>query len=646
MNMDALNRMAIRGFLESMKNQAKGSQLHIVVILLILVTIAAYLPALRADFVNYDDEQYVTRNPHVQTGLTANGFKWAFNVGYECNWHPLTWISHMLDRQAFGPGPVGPHAVNLLLHLANTILLLLVLNSMTKSLWKSAFVAALFAVHPMHVESVAWVAERKDVLSALFWMLTMWAYMRYTEAPGLKRYIVVVVLFALGLMSKPTLVTLPLVLLLLDYWPLGRWSGATLRMIREKLPLFVMSAASCVVTYLAQQRGGAVMSVSALPFSQRAANALTAYVSYVGKMLWPAKLAVQYPHPYLTPVWQAAGAAMILVVITVFVIRLARSRPYLVVGWLWYLIVLLPMIGLVQVGDQAIADRYTYISFIGLFVILVWGAFDLFGSRFATSPNSRVVSILVIITLAVCTWRQCAYWHDSVSLWKHTLAVTSKNSIAHYSLGVAYGELGRRADAIAEYKRAIRIRPKYSAAYYDLGVAYGELGRYVDAVEAYQQAISAKPEVAEAHNNLAISYGKLGMYAGAIDEYNEAIRINPEYFEAHYGLALILMKEGFADEAEKHLREAIRIKPTYASAYNNLGILLGGRKRYDEAASCFAKAVKYRPDYPEAHSNLAIALFAAGRYQESYKEIDDSRRYGVKFPSGFLKALSAKSPAR
>lgn len=549
-----------------MKRWNQVSQYQVAAILL-LVTTAAYLQVFRAGFVNYDDESYVTANPHVQSGLTAEGFKWAFNVGYEGNWHPVTWISHMLDCQLFDLSPIGPHAANLLLHLANTLLLLLILSRMTGSLWRSAFVAALFAVHPLHVESVAWVAERKDVLSTLFWFLTMWAYVRYAESPSLKWYGVVTIFFALGLMSKPTLVTLPLVLLLLDYWPLGRWSEASRRerwrLVWQKLPLFAMSLASGVMTYVAQHEGGAIRTAIELPLLSRIANALVAYLSYIGKMLWPAKLAVFYPHPVSVPVWHVLAAILFVVTVTALVIRSAGSRPYLVVGWLWYLIVLAPMIGLVQVGDQAIADRYTYVSLIGLFIAIAWGIAERMGEwgkgrmgdpdlpvrPFPHSPILCLPALLVILTLAVCTWRQTGYWTDSVKLWTHTLAVTTGNAVGHYNLGLELQTLGRTEEAVDQYEQAIRMNPNDAEARNNLGAAYGALGRIDEAIDEYKQAIGINPDYANAHNGLGAAYGQLGETRKAVDAFKEAIRLDPDLAEAQVNLAVALLADGRLAEA-------------------------------------------------------------------------------------------------
>jgi len=630
-----------------MKTRSKDSQLHIVILLLLLVTIAAYLQVLRADFVNYDDDRYVTENPHVQSGLTAEGFKWAFNIGYEGNWTPLTWISHMLVRQIFGPGPAGPHAVNLLMHVANTLLLLLVLYRMTRSLWKSAFVAALFAVHPMNVESVAWVAERKDVLSTLFWLLTMWAYVRYSEVPNSKRFAVMLVFFALGLMSKPTLMTLPFVLLLLDYWPLGRWADAPRherwRLVRQKLPLFAMSLASSVVAYLAQQRGGAIRTVAELPLSSRITNALTAYVSYVAKMFWPAKLAVFYPHPGDTPIWHVLAAVVILAAVTALAIRSARSHPYLIVGWLWYLAVLVPMIGLVQFGSQVMSDRFTYVPFIGLFIMIAWRLSESMGVRrhgrmgvgHAHTSLLTAVSLAMVVVLAVCTWRQTGYWRDSVTFWKHTLAVTTGNYTAHFNLGRAYGKLGRYPEEVAEYKQTIRINPNYIKAHNNLGIAYGKLGRYPEEVAEYKQAIRINPDYAMAHFNLGIAYGKLGRYAEAADEYKQTIRTTPDYPDAHYNLGTAYGKLGRYVEEIAEYKQAIRISPDYPDAHYNLGVAYSRLGRYAMAIDAFKQAIRINPDHTNAQYNLGIVYGKLGRYAEAvdaYKQAvrispDDAHAY-------------------
>ncbi len=434
----------------------------IVSVVLIMATLAVYWQVQNHEFVNYDDDLYVTDNPHVKAGLTREGAIWAFVATHAGNWHPLTWLSHMLDCEVYGVNPWGHHLTNLLLHIGNTILLFLLFRHVTGAVWRSTLVAALFALHPLHVESVAWVSERKDVLSTLFWLSTMWTYLRHVESPGFRWYLLALLSFALGLMAKPMLVTLPFVLLLIDYWPLGRLQfgqsnrthesmtpglqrSSVSSLIFEKVPFFAISAVSSTVTYIVQLSAGAMPSQDVLPLQVRTANALVSYISYIGKMIWPHHLAVSYPHPGSNlPLWQIAGASLLLVFISALVIRGAGRFPYLVVGWLWYLGTLVPVIGLVQVGSQAMADRYTYVPLIGLFVIIVWGAPNLVRrwrhGRFLLVSSSGVL----LLTLMACTWLQTSYWKDSFTLFQRTLDVTADNWRAHNGLGLALEPLDGR----------------------------------------------------------------------------------------------------------------------------------------------------------------------------------------------------------
>ena len=473
----------------------------LVCLVLVVATGLAYWQVLHHDFVNFDDHYYVTENDRVQAGLTPEGFIWAFTTTDASNWHPLTWLSHMLDCELYGLNPGGHHLTNLLFHLASTLLLFIVFTRMTAALWRSALVAILFALHPLHVESVAWVAERKDVLSTLFWILTMWAYLHYVRHGGFKRYLLVLVAFTLGLMAKPMLVTLPFVLLLLDYWPLGRYqfgqSGAAshtamsasivprrsrsgaLALVLEKTPLLALAAISSVVTYLVQQSGQAMQYMETLPLTVRIANALVSYVAYIGKTIWPANLAVFYPHPgYTLPMWQAAGAGLLLVFISIVTIRSMSRYPYLAVGWLWYLGTLVPVIGLVQVGEQAMADRYTYVPLIGLFIIAAWGLWDL---EKKWHRQKIVFALILLLPLTVCTWRQLHYWRDSISLWEHALAVTKKNALAHNNLGGAFEEEGNAEKAIANFYEALRHDPEYLIARNNLGLALFREGKITEA---------------------------------------------------------------------------------------------------------------------------------------------------------------------
>src|SRR5208337_1542954 len=437
------------------------SRITLICLILTAVTIGAFWQLKDNGFITYDDPAYISENPQVQGGLSRSGFLWAFSATTVAgNWHPLTWLSHMLDCQLYGVNPRGHHLTSLFIHLVNTLLLFWVWVRLTKRLWPSALVAALFAVHPLHVESVAWAAERKDVLSAFFWLTTMWAYLRYVERPGMGRYLLLPLSFALGLMAKPMLVTEPFVLLLLDYWPLGRWpqrpvvnsgrkkgkptpgSGphpAAWRLAWEKAPLFVLAAISCLITIIMQKGAGAVASMDKLPLGARLSNALVAYVSYLVKMLWPRNLAVFYPHPLSGfPGWQIAGAGLLLAGVTALVLRGARRYPYLPVGWFWYLGTLAPVIGIVQVGAQAMADRYTYLPLIGVFIILAFGAADLGAGRRPRQLALAASFSLALLACLIFSWRQAGYWRNSQTIFTQDLAVTGNNSIAYSNLGRAY----------------------------------------------------------------------------------------------------------------------------------------------------------------------------------------------------------------
>lgn len=531
-------------------------------LLLIVAAVGAYWAVQNHDFVNYDDNLYVTENHHVQAGLTWEGIIWAFTTTHASNWHPLTWVSHMLDCEIWGLYAGGHHLSNLLFHILNTLLLFVVLERMTGALWRSACVAALFALHPLNVESVAWVAERKNVLSTFFWMITMWAYVRYIERPGFSRYLSVLLLFALGLMSKPMLVTLPFILLLMDYWPLGRFQmeqsgdadipqsnkfkstgyqrALVLRLIREKTPLFVLAAVSGVVTFLAQQRGGAMASLDSLPIDVRIANALVSYVSYMGKMIWPQRLAVFYSHDGMLPMWQIAGAVLFLVCVSVLVIRAALRCPYLTGGWLWYVGTLVPVIGLVQVGAQSMADRYAYVPLIGLFIMIVWGVAELTARWSYRRLVLATFTGVVLSTLVVCTLMQVSHWRNCIELFKHTLDVTGDNYVAHTCVGVALAEQGRLKKAVAHYYEALKIAPDLAITHNDLALALAEQGRLEEAVTHFCQAVRIKPDYAEAHNNLGTVLHRLGRLEDAIAHYSEALRIEPDHTNARRNLSLAM----------------------------------------------------------------------------------------------------------
>ncbi len=593
----------------------------LVYLFLVVTTISVYWQVRNYDFVNFDDGTYIYENSHVQKGLTLESITWAFTTIYASNWHPLTWLSHMVDCHIYGMSPGRHHLTNLLLHVANSLLLFFVFRKMTKSFWQSGFVAALFAIHPLHVESVAWVSERKDVLSTFFWMLTMWGYTRYIEHPAVNRYLLVVLFLALGLMSKPMLVTLPFVLLLLDYWPFCRFrfkrSGGSgnsqqksnaLRLVWEKIPLFVLVTMSSALTFYAQKKGGAVRSLEIYPFKIRIANALVSYVKYVGKMVYPSKLAVLYPHPGMLPWWKIGGACLLLVYISFLAIRVVKQSPYFAVGWLWYLGTLVPVIGLVQVGRQSMADRYTYIPLIGIFIIIAWGVPELVAQWRHRKIWLAILATVVLTILMATTWKQIGYWKNGITLFEQTLKITSNNYVSHNNLGNALDKQGRTTEAIEQYLIATRIKPDYAEARNNLGNALQKEGHVEEAIEQYLKALRIKSDYAEAHNNLGNALEKQGRIAEAFEHYLQTLRIKPDFVEAHNNLGNALHKQGRFEEAIGHYLQALQIKPDYAGAHYNIGNALAENNRQDEAIAHYTKALKIDPEFADAHINIGIVL--------------------------------------
>ena len=552
-----------------------------IVVVLVAAPLAVYAQVGGFDFVNLDDPKYVVENDRVLAGPTREGIVWALTSYEWANWHPLTWISLMIDAGLGGPGPRVYHLHNLLLHLANVLLLFWLLVAVTGERLRSGFVAALFAIHPLHVESVAWITERKDVLSTLFWLLTMRAWVGYARRPGMPRYGLVMAAFALGLMSKPMLVTLPLVLLLFDYWPLRRWgadppiSARGARLVLEKAPLFAMSAVSAAITLQAQHLGRAVQSLEALPLGSRLSNAAVSYLSYIGDMLWPAGLAALYPYPRAgLPVWQVAVSLLLLVGLTAASLALARRRPYVAVGWLWYLTALLPVIGLVQVGVQARADRYTYVPLIGLYILVAWGAGDLARRMSPEGALRRALvtaaAVSALVALAVRAHDQAGHWSDSVSLYRHTLRVTGDNARAHNGLGMALDEEGDPPGALREFREAVRIDPIYADARANLAAALALQGATDEALVHYGEALRLEPHNGGWRADLATVLMGRGATERAIAEFGEAIRIDPDNASAHKNLGVIRARRSEWPEAIAHFREALRIDPRDEGARRNL----------------------------------------------------------------------------
>ncbi len=693
---------------------------------LVITTLGVYGQVRNHEFVDFDDDLYVTENPHVRAGLTRESVIWAFSASHSANWHPLTWLSHMLDVELYGMNPGQHHMTNLLFHMINTLLLFFLLYRMTgrgkrqeargplaprpssplASIWPSAFTAALFALHPLHVESVAQVAERKDVLSTFFFFLTLWSYDRYARSPNISRYLPIPLFLTLGLMAKPMLVTLPFVLLLLDYWPLNRNLKLETRnsksthhasrithhasrithhasrfthhasrltshasrltphasrfthhasrltfLFLEKLPLLLLVAVSSVITFVVQQRGGAMGSFEAYPLNIRIANALVAYVRYLGKMICPWDLTFFYPYQRL-PMWQPVVSGLLLAGISLLVVWHIRRRPWLAIGWLWYLGTLVPVIGLVQVGSQAMADRYSYIPLIGIFVMIAWGVPDLLAQwskkpdfpsctpcptpgmgrggkslcihlsrlrlcqNFILALRTARLSYLIVATVSAIllailmgmTYIQAGYWRNSIALFEHAIDVTEKNVVAHTNLGLVLQKQGRMTEAIHHLSDAVRIRPNDAKAHNNLAIALMEQGRILEAISHYSQALASDPGLIKARINLGLVLEKQGKRDQAMHHFSEAARLNPDSTTAFNALGAALLKDGNADEAIIHLREALRINPKNSEAHSNLGVALFRKGNIEEALIHFRVALRINPDFRDTAENIKKVL--------------------------------------
>jgi len=596
-----------------------------VCLLLAVATLALYNPVNRHPFVNYDDDRYVVNNPHVRQGLTADTFKWALTSTEQANWHPLTWMSHALDSSLFGLNPVGHHFTSVLLHAVNVILLFLLLMWATGRLGPSLFVAVLFAIHPMNVESVAWVAERKNVLCTTFFLLTLWAYGWYARKPGWKRYLAVTGLFAAGLASKPMVITLPFVLLLLDYWPLDRVRGKKTeagethptfswsRLVVEKLPLLALSAASAVITMLAQQAGGAVRTTAEVSFGARIATAIWAYAMYLWKMVWPERLAPMYPHPGDSlAAWQVLVAGAVLIAVSTIVWRF-RSCRYLLVGWLWFLGTLVPVIGLVQVGEAAMADRYAYIPLIGIFVMIAFGVAD-WGEEKKVELWPALAAAVILVALALATHRQIGYWQSNTDLWSHTLAVTENNFVAENNLGGALILEGKEEEAHAHFEAAARINPRDPMSRSNLGIYLQHHGQMREATAEYEAAVELTSDpglLAQTYANMGAAQRALGEDDLAQKSFEQSLGFNSTQFNAWRGLGLLAQKEGKFDEAVSDLSHAVELQST-AQGYFELGRALEQARHVPEALDAYQQALKISPDFVEAQQ-AAEALRQPGK---------------------------------
>ena len=603
----------------------------VICLILIVVTLATFWQVHNHEFVHLDDYEHITDNRHLHRGLSTEGVVWAFSFTDVAYWHPMTWLSLMLDYELYGLSPSGYHLTNLLLHILSALFLFLAVRRMSGSSWQSGFVAALFALHPLNVESVAWAVERKNVLSSLFLMLTLWTYGRYVESSTPRRYLLVLLVFALGLMSKPTLVTVPFILLLLDYWPLNRLQPSpasahfdqpfansmvsgerkslAFRLILEKVPFFVLATISIFLTVLSNQHLEALVATTSVPLSLRLGNGLISYVSYMGKMVWPSNLAVFYPPPETIPWWQVAAAILFLVILSALVLRGLKTRPYLAVGWLWYLVTLVPSIGLVQAGLwPAMADRFAYVPLIGLFIMVAWGVPELLTKYRYQRIVLATATTILLATLTMVTKLQVRYWQNSFTLFQQAVKVTTNNYVAHDSLGNALAQKGMLELAIVHYQEALKINPNLVSTHNNLGVALLKKGEINRAIAQYYQALRLKSDSAETHNNLGVALFNLGQLDKAIGHYLTAIKLDPNFSKAHNNLGNVLARKGELDEAISQYSRALELKTNYPEAHNNLGVALAQQGKIDEAIIQFDQALRLKPDYAQARANLGYAL--------------------------------------
>ena len=594
--------------------------------LLVLMTVVLYWPATGCGFVNYDDPDYFNLNPWVQAGLTWKNVGWACTTAHAYNWHPLTWLSLMLDVNLYGNSAVGVHFTNLALHAVNVVLLFWLLRRLTGAVWRSALVAALFGWHPAHVESVAWVSERKDVLCTGFGLLALLCYARYAGEgnrrqepevrsqksegggrepdgiPGAKPkasfcYGLALGCFTLGLLSKPMLVTWPVVLLVLDYWPLGRFKTGRVRaLLLEKVPFLALAAAAGVVTFLVQQRTGAMVTVESLPLAARSGNAVVSYCRYLGELFWPTNLAFFYPHPHAWPAGTVVAAALFLAGLTALCWWQRRRQPYLLMGWLWYVATLVPVIGLVQVGAQAMADRYTYIPSVGVLVMTVWGAYELTRSRLWRLWAWSAAGTAALVFCLGLTRQQIGYWRDSEALFRHATEVTQNNHIARNNLGIMLLDHGQTDEAISQFRQAIRLRPEYPDAHYNLGDALVKQGQMDEAIREFQEAIRLKPENVEAHVNLGVALDNRGQFDAAVTQYQAALRLKPDDAETLNDLGYLWVQRGEnLDQARELIEKAVRLEPENTGFLDSLGLALLKLNRPREGLEYELKAVAHSP---------------------------------------------------
>jgi protein O-mannosyl-transferase len=625
-----------------------------IVLFLFLGTLAIYGQVYNYDFINLDDNLYVYENSSVQKGLTLGSIINSFTSTLKtAQWIPVTWLSFMFEHELFGLNPGINHLTNVFFHATNAVLLFVFFRIITGSLWRSAFVAALFALHPLRVESVAWITERKDVLSLFFMLLALCMYALYVKRPSYRNYFFVFLFFVLGLMAKPMIVTFPCILLLLDYWPLRRFdfSGTTadknskspnikrtknINIVLEKIPLFLLSAVFSIINIIAARKGSAFVTLDLLPMHQRIQEAVLSYSLYIGKMVIPRNLVVFYPPRENIQLWEVLCAGLFVVTVTVLVLRFWRRFPYYTIGWLWYLGTLFPVVGIFQDGSQSMADRFTYLPLIGLFVMIAWGVSDTTMNWRHRTEGLSIVMVLILMVYGSITWKQVQHWKNSSTLFSYTLAVSPDNYIAHQNLGLYLEDHGNIKEALSHFEDALKIFPEYTEAQNSLGALLAMTGKYDEAMARYEEALRIKPNYYEVHNNIGVLLAGEGKTNEALAHYHEALKLNPNSEKVHNNIGILFYNNGNLDEAMKHYNVALKLNPNLSETHYNIGIILEGKGKIDEAYSHFSDALKIKPDFPEAHYFLGNILVQQGRFEEAISHYQESIRLKPDFVDAYM----------
>jgi len=621
------------------KNINLQNRILLIYLALVAITLAVFLQVSQHDFICLDDPVYVTSNNDIQSGITPKGVLWAFYTDHAKLWHPLTWISLMLDHQLYGLNTGGYHVTNLILHILSTLLLFELLKRMTGAVWRSAFVAALFAIHPLHVETVSWVTKRKDVLSGFFWMLTLFLYVYYTEKPAIQRYLLVLLCYACAVMSKPMVVTLPVIMILLDYWPLSRLrigiknkkGSLILWQLKEKTPFFILSMVSVFSVFYIHRVRGNPLEVGP-PFASRLANAFFSFMAYLHKTFWPRDLSFFYPFSDQIPLWQVLGSAGMIVVISFAILMAMKRLPFLFVGWAWYAITIAPVIGIIFNSDRTMSDNYTYLPSIGIFILTAWSVPLLFPRQGWRQKILATAGMLLIAVLALMAWKQCGYWKDNATISRHSLEIEKNNYMAHNVLGSALLTEGKPEEAISQYNESIRLKPGYAHTYVGRGRVYEKLGQYQRALNDFNHAISLAPYSSDAFNSRGLVYVKLGRHQQALHDFNQAISLNPSESDAYLNRAMVYEKLG---QYQKSIHDYNRINPGDADAFNNRGTVFYKLGRYQQAINDYSHAIRLQPEHADGYNNRGLAYGRTGRYQQAIDDFNKAIRLKPNFADAY-----------